>query len=263
MFGAVLSSIEAIIPAGTWRLPGDPQRPADLGQRAGRNHLDRTLTELGAAGITSAIIVTSPRLFSVRWLGRALRESTARLSGNLSVEVLVVDAAHSVDDLVLAAVNHVVTDWVAVASPLHSFADFDTMSQVVTTAEIKGGAAIALAETGWEEAIQLCQPICDGDLVTGLRPHAAQDSLVQVFGGRAVFPAAALKEASGDPDLSVMDYDKLVHRLISAGKPVHASRIAAPLLDARFQNPDDEHSAAQAMFLTRRLPTIANSSTAL
>lgn len=235
MTGPIMSGLEAIIPAGLQRQPGAPGQPAELGLREGRSHLDRMLTELVAAGIGSAIIVTTDRLFNPRWLGRALRESTLRLPEDISVDVLVIDGACSVDDLVFSALSHTLTDWVAVASPLHSIAEFTTMSQVIAAARAEGLPAIALAETAWESALQLCQPLCSGAEVTGIRTHAAPDAVVPVFAGRAVFPRARLTETAASPELCVMDYERLIHGLCAEGAPLRACPIPAQVADARFE----------------------------
>lgn len=235
MTGTIMADLEAIIPVGLWRQPDTPDRPAELGQREGRSHLDRILTELVAAGVGSAIIAVSDRLFNPRWLGRALRETSLNIPDDLAVDVLVVDGARSIDDLVLSALTHTVTGWVAVASPLHSLADLGAMSQVIATAEAEGLPAIALADAAWETAIQLCQPVCDGATVTGIRTHAAQGATVPVFAGRAVFPGARLGETTGNPDFCVMDYERMIHRLCAAQGPLRACTLATQVTDGRFE----------------------------
>lgn len=238
MTDSILADLEAIIPVGLWRQPGDADRPAELGQREGRSHLERILTELVAAGVGSAIIAVSDRLFNPRWLGKALRETSLNIPEDMSIDVLVVDGARSIDDLVLSALNHTVTGWVAVASPLHSLAEFTAMSQVIAAAEAEGLPAVALADAAWETAIQLCQPVCDGAIVTGIRTHAAQGATVPVFAGRAVFPRARFGEPADNPDFCVMDYERILHRLCAAPGPVRACTVETQVTDGRFEVAD-------------------------
>jgi hypothetical protein len=257
MTDTILADLEAIIPVGLWRQPDDADRPAELGLCEGRSHLDRMLTELVAAGVGSAIIAVSDRLFNPRWLGRALRETTIRIPEDMSVDILVVEGARSIDDLVLSALTHTVTGWVAVASPLHSMPGFTAMSQVIATAGAEGLAAVALAEAAWETAIQLCQPLCDGAIVTGIRTHAAQGAAVTVFAGRAVFPATRLIGATHNADFCVMDYERLILGLCADPEPLRAYAVGAEVTDCRFDVPDRPEARMSRVSGPRRFAAAA------
>lgn len=110
--------------------------------------------------------------------------------------------------------------------------------------------AIAIAETGWETAIQLCVPEIRGETAISVCEHLDPADRAQVYAGRAIVPANTFRNLTGQSPARrrpvwANDHESLIAGMTRIYSALQTANLPCDPEDTRFASGQTRQNTPQ------------------